>query len=160
MSNKTIYFAIKTALLSILLIPGGAYGMAFLNPLKACTFSEMKIKITLDGSPAAGAKITRSIDWKEEKTDIFTSDKEGNVLLPAEFESSITQVLPVEFISSQSINVEYENRSYLIWIYAKRNPAENFEMNGNPINLACELTDEPKTERKFKSALKTSCKFL
>jgi len=134
--------------------------MAFLNPLKACTFSEMKIKITLNGKPASGAKIIRTVDWKDEQVDFFTSDEGGNIDLPAKFESSFTQVLPVEFISSQSINVEYENNNYLIWIYAKRNPGENSEMNGNPINLSCELSDEPKTERKFKSAVKTSCKFI
>ncbi|WP_444923644.1 DUF6795 domain-containing protein [Microbulbifer sp. DLAB2-AF] len=156
--NSQIYIVLITFFLP--LISGGANAMAFLNPLKACTFSEMKIRLTLDGKPAVGAKITRSVDWKDEKIDFFTSDGEGNVKLPAKFESSVTQVLPVEFISSQSINVEYENKNYLIWIYAKRNPGENSEMNGNPINLSCELTDEPKTERKFKSALKTSCKFL
>ncbi|GAA5443482.1 hypothetical protein Misp06_01659 [Microbulbifer sp. NBRC 101763] len=134
--------------------------MAFLNPLKACTFSEMKIRLTLNGEPAVGAKIIRTIDWKDEQIDLFTSDEDGNVDLPAKFENSFTQVLPVEFISSQSINVEYENNNYLIWIYAKRNPGENSEMNGDPINLSCELSDEPKTERKFKSAVKTSCKFI
>ncbi|MFA0814000.1 DUF6795 domain-containing protein [Microbulbifer epialgicus] len=134
--------------------------MAFLNPLKACTFSEMKIRLTLNGEPAVGAKVIRTIDWKDEQVDFYTSDEDGNIDLPAKFESSFTQVLPVEFISSQSINVEYENNNYLIWIYAKRNPGENSEMNGDPINLSCELSDEPKTERKFKSAVKTSCKFI
>lgn len=133
--------------------------MSFLNPLKACTFSEMKIQLTLNGEPAAGAKIIRTINWKEEITDTYFTDDSGFIELPAAYGSSFTQVLPVEFVSSQTIHVEYKDRDYKIWIYAKRNPGENSELKGEPFDLSCELLDEPKTERAFNSILKTSCKF-
>ncbi|MFS1525020.1 DUF6795 domain-containing protein [Microbulbifer sp. 2304DJ12-6] len=134
--------------------------MTFSNPLKACTFSEMNLSITLNGKPAAGAKVIRLVDWKTESVDTFMADDSGKVQLPAKFESSITQVLPVEFVSSQVINVQYMDQTYKIWVYAKRNPKENSELAGKSFSLTCELLDDPKTERAFNSLLKTSCKFI
>lgn len=143
----------------IALIPNSGNTMTSLNPFKACTFSEMKLHLTLDGEPVSDAKVTRTVNWKKEIVDTFSTDNNGEVQLPALHESSVTQVLPVEFISSQVINVRYEDSDYKIWVYAKRDPAENFEMNGNPLELTCELSDEPTTERAFDSIVKTSCKW-
>jgi len=154
-STKTFYGL--TFFLLLFSISG--YAMTFLNPLKACTFSEMQIRLTLDGKPASGAKIVRSVNWKKEIIDTFTADEGGVVNLPAMYDSSITQALPVEFVSSQVINVEYENKEYKIWVYAKRDPGENSELGGQPFNMTCELTDEAKIERVFDSILKTSCKW-
>ncbi|WP_346840224.1 DUF6795 domain-containing protein [Microbulbifer sp. SAOS-129_SWC] len=146
-------------LLLLFYIPVQGNAMAFLNPFKACTFSEMQLKLTANGEPAAGAKVIRSVNWKEEIVDTFTADDSGRVELPATHESSITQVMPVEFVSSQVINVEYDGKNYKIWVYAKRDPGENSEQNGKPFELACELSDEPKIQRVFDSILKTSCTF-
>lgn len=140
-------------------IPALGNAMSSLNPFKACTFSEMKLQLTLDGKPADGAKVIRTVNWKEEIVDTFKADESGTVQLPAMHESSITQVLPVEFVASQVINVQYKDKDYKIWVYAKRNPAENFEMSGEPLEMSCELSDEPKTERAFDSIVKTSCKW-
>ncbi|WNZ56689.1 hypothetical protein QT397_04810 [Microbulbifer sp. MKSA007] len=151
----------KLFLISFLLIaisPGGTNAMASFNPFKACTFSEMKIKLTLNGEPVSGAKITRSIQWQKEWIDTFTSDEDGIAVLPAKFSNSLTQVLPVEFVVSQAIDVSYENKNYEVWVYAKRSPGENSEM-GKPLNLTCELTDETRLEEIFDSALLTSCQF-
>ncbi|WP_413664123.1 DUF6795 domain-containing protein [Microbulbifer sp. CNSA002] len=152
----------KLFLISFLLIaisPGGTNAMASFNPFKACTFSEMKIKLTLNGEPVSGAKITRSIQWQKEWIDTFTSDEDGVAILPSKFASSLTQVLPVEFVSAQKITVEHNDHSYKIWVYAKRHPEENSELDGKPFNLTCELSDELQLEEVFDSYLKTSCKF-
>ncbi|MCW8128693.1 DUF6795 domain-containing protein, partial [Microbulbifer halophilus] len=143
----------------IALIPVSGNTMSSLNPFKACTFSEMKLRLTLDGKPADGAKVTRTVNWKEEVVDTFKADENGTVQLPAMYESSVTQVLPVEFVSSQVISVQYQEKDYKIWVYAKRDPAENFEMSGSPLELDCELSDDPKTERAFDSIVKTSCQW-
>ncbi|WP_444929367.1 DUF6795 domain-containing protein [Microbulbifer sp. SSSA002] len=132
--------------------------MISFNPFKAYTFSEMKIKLTFNGEPISGAKIKRSIRWKKEWIDTFTSDKDGVVVLPPKFSNSLTQILPIEFIASQTINVSYKDKDYEIWIYAKRNPAENSE-TGKPLNLTCELTDKQRLEEVFGSLLLTSCQF-
>ncbi|MFC4875352.1 DUF6795 domain-containing protein [Microbulbifer halophilus] len=64
--------------------------MASLNPFKACTFSETKLQLTLDGEPAAGAVIIRTVKWREKAVDTAMADKGGTVQLPAMYESSIT----------------------------------------------------------------------
>ncbi|WP_444892611.1 DUF6795 domain-containing protein [Microbulbifer sp. JMSA004] len=158
MHKKYIFNLFSIFFLLILVSPGGTYAMASFNPFKACTFSEMKIKLTLNGKPISGAQITRSIQWQKEWVDTFTSDEDGVAVLPAKFSNSLTQVLPVEFVVSQAIDVNYEDKNYEIWVYAKRNPGENSEM-GKPFNLTCELTDETRLEEVFDSALLTSCQF-
>ncbi|WP_407661774.1 DUF6795 domain-containing protein [Microbulbifer donghaiensis] len=57
------------------------------------------------------------------------------------YESSITKLLPMEFISAQTIAVHHNDQEYKIWIYAKRQPKKNFELDGQPIKLTCELSD-------------------
>jgi hypothetical protein len=131
--------------------------MNSLNPFRACTFSQMQLTLTLNTKPVSGAKIIRTVHWKSKKTDTFTSDQHGHVELPATYQSSITQMLPVEFLSSQVITVEHEGREYKIWVYAKRDPGGNIEFSGKPIRLTCELSDEPSTKRAFGSVVKTAC---
>lgn len=156
---RIIRFASCFLLVSVTLFPLMGQTMASMNPFKACTFSEMKIRLTLDGEPVTGAKVTRTVNWKKEIVDTFRSDSSGFVELPAMFESSVTQVLPVEFVSSQVINVEYKDKDYKIWVYAKRNPEKNYEFDGKPIEMRCELSDTAETQRAFNSVLKTSCKW-
>lgn len=141
------------------IFPGLGIAMSSLNPLKACTFSEMEISLTLDGEPAGGATVIRTVNWRNEKTDTFTADDAGQVVLPAMYESSITQVLPIEFVSAQTIVVRHNEQEYKIWIYAKRKPEKNFEFDGQPIKLTCELSENPVTERAFGSVVKTACKW-
>lgn len=145
--------------LLILIFPGLGNAMSSFNPLKACIFSDMHINLTLDGKPASGAKVVRTVNWKNEITDTFTADEAGQVDLPAMYQSSITQALPVEFVSAQVIKVQYEDEEYKIWVYAKRDPAENVEFDGRPIQLTCELSEEPTTSRAFGSVVKTACKW-
>ncbi|WP_444929366.1 DUF6795 domain-containing protein [Microbulbifer sp. SSSA002] len=154
-------YSLKLLMISSLLIsilPEETNAMAPFNPFKACIFSEIKIKLTLNGEPAAGAEIIRSIEWKQEWVDTFTADKEGFAILPAKFSNSLTQILPIEFVASQAIDVNYENKTYEVWVYAKRNPNKNSE-TGKPLNLTCELTDKTRLEEVFGSALLTSCQF-
>lgn len=87
------------------------------------------------------------------------ADKSGTVQLSAMYQSSITQILPVEFVSSQVISVQYQNQDYTIWVYAKRSPLRNSEMNGDALELFCELSDRAKTQTAFDSVVKTSCKW-
>ncbi|MCX2795567.1 hypothetical protein OQJ68_00600 [Microbulbifer thermotolerans] len=131
--------------------------MTFLNPLKACTFSEMNIQITLDGEPAKGAEVIRLVKWKKEKIDNFTADEEGRVELPAMFESSTTNLLPMEFVATQLITVKYKGKEYEIWNYAKRKPEKNFELEGKPFSLKCELSKEDELHEVFSSLLVTQC---
>ncbi|WP_410174038.1 DUF6795 domain-containing protein [Microbulbifer thermotolerans] len=74
------------------------------------------------------------------------------------YDISFAKIFPIEFVSSQLIKVIHNDNEYKIWVYAKRNPGENFGMNGESFNLSCELSDKLRTERMFDSILKTSCR--
>ncbi|MFV8780921.1 DUF6795 domain-containing protein [Microbulbifer sp. SA54] len=150
---KWIFIAIMTTVSCSK--PGVA--MSGSNPMRSCTFSEMHIAIQLDGKPANGAKVTRTVDWRKEIVDEFNADENGEVTLPAQFETSFTKFLPMEFVSSQYITVEFDDKEYVIWNYAKREAALNSEMNGKPLKLVCELSNEAKTQRAFGSILSTPC---
>ncbi|MCA0900318.1 MULTISPECIES: DUF4198 domain-containing protein [Microbulbifer] len=148
---------IFTVVLIILALPWPGAAMSNLNPLKACTFSEMQISLFFDGKPATGAKITRTIEWRKEHVDEFTADGNGQVTLPAEFENYYLKFFPMEFVSAQFLTVQYEGKEYEIWNYAKRKTELNSEMDGEPLKLSCELTSESITTRAFGSILGTRC---
>ncbi|WP_237567767.1 DUF6795 domain-containing protein [Microbulbifer hydrolyticus] len=151
------FFIILITALLILSLPWPGAAMSKMNPLKACTFSEMEISILFKGEPAKGATITRTIEWKKEHTDQFTADDNGRVTLPAEFENHLLKAFPMEFVAAQYVTVQYEGEEYEIWNYAKRDAEFNSEMQGSPLRLTCELTDESKTQRAFGSILGTRC---
>lgn len=153
---QKIFIALPTALL-ILSLPWPGAAMSKMNPLKACTFSEMEISLLFKGKPASGAKITRKIEWKEERTDQFTTDDNGRATLPAEFENHLLKAFPMEFVSAQHLTVQFDGEEYEIWNYAKRDADLNSEMHGAPLQLTCELTSESKTQRAFGSVLGTRC---
>ncbi|WP_299005090.1 DUF6795 domain-containing protein [uncultured Shewanella sp.] len=113
----------------------------------------------MNGQAASGAIITRSIQWRKEWLDTFIADEVGMVYLPAKVSYSLTQVLPVEFLSAQKITVEYQGRSYKVWVYAKRDPVENSELKGKVLQLRCELSDELVGQTLLEPYLKTSCQF-
>jgi len=148
---------LRNVLLLVLITPQLGYAMNIFNPFKACTFSQMQLTLTHNNQPASSAEVIRSVNWKNEKVDTFTTDEDGYVELPAMYQSSITQILPIEFIVAHVITVRYEGQEYKVWVYAKRDSRENNEFNGEPIKLRCELTHEPTTKRAFRSMVKTAC---
>ena len=44
-----------------------------------------------------------------------------------------------------------------MWFTTKREAEENAELNGQPLKLTCELTDEPRFDRNYRAAIKTIC---
>ncbi|QIL90755.1 hypothetical protein GNX18_14010 [Microbulbifer sp. SH-1] len=125
---------------------------------KAYTFSEMRLEITYQGKPAAGAIVKRRIKWQRERLDEFFTDSNGVVVLPQVRERSITQFFPSQFISSQLISVNFRNQNFEVWSYVKIQPDKNSEMGGYPLNLECELTRESKLDEEFDTLMITNCK--
>ncbi|WP_460804417.1 DUF6795 domain-containing protein [Microbulbifer agarilyticus] len=134
--------------------------MAILDIGKAYIFSEINLSITHKGKPAANAKITRIVEWQKEKVDVFTTDDHGQAALPALKERSLNQLLPVQFVAAQVVNVEFQGEKYEIWVNSKMSPAENAELGGIPLNLACELTQEAVPIEELDSVLVTSCRWV
>lgn len=110
---------------------------------KACVFSQVEGVVTKNGQPVAGAKVQRIANWQSEVSDATTTNEKGEFSFPAQYERSIMGVLPFEFVAYQKITLNLEGQDYLIWESNKRSEEENAELEGKPIQLACELNDEP-----------------
>jgi len=112
---------------------------------KVCLFSKMSGVITLDGKPAAHARLVRTANRDGDVIDEATTNEKGYFEFPAMFERTITKYLPQEFVASQKIIAHTKDRQYEIWTSIKRNPKENTESKGKPLVISCELNSEEKT---------------
>ncbi|WP_237444745.1 DUF6795 domain-containing protein [Sinobacterium norvegicum] len=124
---------------------------------KSCVFSPASGVLTLNGQPISNAKITRMVEWQKTETDETTTDENGYFQMPGLYHRSATSLMPVEFVASQSLVVEYEGQEYKIWSGVKRSSEENAELGGAELRLSCELTDELKTIRHGASLLRSNC---
>ena len=124
---------------------------------KAYTFSEMRLAITYQGTPAKDARVVRIVEWQRERVDEFRTDEHGVVTLPQVRERSIIQYFPAEFVTAQVVDVYFDNREFRIWLNSKRDPAENAELRGQPLDLRCELTDAERLVDADRMMLVTNC---
>lgn len=124
-----------------------------------CVFSAMEGTITFQGKPAVGAKVALIVRWKDEKgeTETTVTDEKGRFSLPV-MNRVLRQLFPAEFVAHQSIFVHYQGQEYQIWGMGKHDEGEEYgELGGVPINLRCELTDEPVPVEAKGGLLVTSC---
>ncbi|UZJ45655.1 DUF4198 domain-containing protein [Marinimicrobium sp. C6131] len=125
---------------------------------KVCVFSEFKARVTVNGEPLKNAVVIRRWEWLEPQQDRTTTDENGYFTFPAAFERSImNRALPIELVIAQGIYVETEGEVKKIWSNSKREPEENAELGGQPINLSCELTNDMKITRQYGSIMNTLC---
>lgn len=125
---------------------------------KVCVFSKVKARITVNGEPLKNTVVIRKWEWRELRQDRTTTDENGYFTLPAVFERSIVnRALPIELVIAQGIYVETEGEVKKIWSNSKREPEENAELGGQPINLSCELTNDMKITRQYGSIMNTLC---
>ena len=131
--------------------------MSFFDIGKACVFSQVKGRVTYEGKPAAGAKIVRKAKWQKPASDEAVADAEGKFEFPAMYQRSAVKLIPAEFVVSQELTVIYNDKEYGIWHTTKREPEEDTELNGKPLNFQCELTDEPRFDHSYRASIKTIC---
>ena len=114
-----------------------------------CLFSAISGTITLNGKPAAGAKLIRTTGKAHthgQLVDDTTTNDQGQFEMPGVFERVLlAKFLPMEFVAAQEIVVEYDGVTYKMWAGVKREREVNSESSGRPLVVACELTDEPKS---------------
>lgn len=126
---------------------------------KVCTFSEVKAKVTYNGKPAIGAKVTQITKFKSAVENHTSTDEAGIFAFPATYEKSFKKLLPMEIVISQQILIDYNGETFEVWANGKMNTEENSELGGIPINLTCELTDAPETHRTAGSLVLTNCRW-
>lgn len=125
---------------------------------KVCVFSEVTARVTVKGEPLKNAVIIRKWEWRELQQDKTTTDENGYFTFPAVFERSImNRALPIELVIAQGLYVEIDGEIKKIWSNSKREPEQNAELGGQPINLSCELTDEMRITRQYGSIMNTLC---
>ena len=130
-------------LLAVAFAGCGGTKMTKTGPLKACVFSQVDARMTLNGEPVVGARILREWEWQKKKQDETVTDSDGKFSFPAVYESSPTRLFPSEFNVSQFLTVFYQGEEFAFWVTNKREVEENVELGGLPLNLNCELSDEP-----------------
>jgi hypothetical protein len=136
---------IVTALFITFLAISTVNAMSLFDAGPICTFSSVRAKVT---------RITR---FKDTVTDVTSTDDSGAFSFPANFSRSVKKFLPMETVITQQILVNYQGKSYEIWANGKMNSEEDSELGGLPIDLSCELTEEPRTFRSSGSLILTNC---
>ena len=107
-----------------------------------CTFSAISGHILNQGKPVVNAKVIRTTDWKNKKTDEVITDGNGYFDMPAIYESSLASVLPMEFVVAQTIAVVVDGEPVDFWTGVKRKKDENSEGQGEAPVVSCELSNE------------------
>ena len=116
--------------------------MSIFTPKGACVFSEVKGVLLKDGQPLAGIKVTRWGNWKDEFEEEVITDENGSFYFPDVYQKSIRSLLPLEFSASQTLKATIGDEEDIFWGYAKREPEKNAELDGKPITLVCDLSNE------------------
>lgn len=124
---------------------------------KVCVFSAVKAKLTRNGEPLKHVQVIRRWEWNELKEDATTTDESGNFEFSAIYEKSLTRLLPVELVVAQGLYVVDNAEERKVWSNSKREPEENAEFNGQPIEITCELTHEMAIHKEFGSRMRTLC---
>lgn len=101
--------------------------MPLINPTKACVFSAVKARLTMNGEPLKNVTVIRRWEWRQLKEESTTTDENGFFRLPAIFESSITRMLPIELVIAQGLYLIVDGEERKLWSNSKRTPEENAE---------------------------------
>lgn len=130
------------------------------NVAKANLFSSVNGVLTLNGSPLAGVTVNRSVRWRDEDhTDSAVTDKDGRYAFPALMSSGSIPRLPAEFNAFQKMTVDHGGEEVLIWETVKAEPMENAELEGQPMTLTCEVSEEPRFEHLLLNSIETRCRW-
>src|SRR5690554_4576935 len=113
---------------------------------KLYLMSEISGTITLNGEPAAGAKLKRIVSKaysRSELTDEAVTDANGYFSMPAVTQRKFVQkIFPMEFVVPSLIFVTYQGQEYKIWSSTKREPEKNTENRGQALVVQCELAND------------------
>jgi hypothetical protein len=151
---------VVSVILVMLAFEGVSMSLFKNNEEEVVLFTKMEGHITYKGKPVSNAKIERRVNWKDDigEKDYFETDDKGYFLLP-EIRENITLSGFTQFVVGQEIKVFFNNKEIYIWSMGKRSKYKYGELDGNPMNFRCELTDEDKPMRLKNGLLMTKCKW-
>ncbi len=123
----------------------------------ACTFSAISGHIYNHGKPIGNSRVIRTTDWQKKKIDETVTDENGYFEMPALYESSVANILPMEFVVSQTIDVVVDGEKFEFWSGVKRSKNENTEGQGRPPIVRCELSEKRKSIMFDRQIFMTKC---
>lgn len=128
--------------------------------VEAVLFSPLEGQLTLNGKPAANAKIKLWYAWEDKKGSTFhyIADENGFFKIP-KHSAMYKPFFLAQLVISQEITVEFEELTYQIWQGSKQNPSEFAELGLQPKNIVCEMTNEQAIVRGVSSIAATTCKW-
>ncbi len=151
---KTVLFLVLSVFSTVVM------SMSIMNAGKSCVFSSVDVVVTRSGVPVSGAEVVRTSEWQKEQVETTTTDDRGHFTFPALYHASVSKFVPFsEFVASQSIVVKVDGEEYEIWANGKRDPKENSEFGGQPIQLTCELSEDVRLVEDFDTLLVTNCRW-
>jgi hypothetical protein len=116
-------------------------------------FSEVRGTVLLDGKPVQGAQLVQRVRWSD-KADknpvrLTLTDEHGAFHFPAiERKAGLLRLIPAQPTMLQTLLIRYHDEEYIAWQHSKGSYEPNTELDGQPINLVCELTRQPDFEGK------------
>ena len=134
-----------------------AQAMSILDAGKVCVFSQIEGRLTRDGEALHNTTVIRRWEWNSMKEDSTITDENGYFEFPSVYERSISRFMPVELVIGQGLYVVESGGETQIWSNSKREPEENAELDGRPLKLVCEMTNEMALHEEFSSLLLTLC---
>src|SRR5690554_605838 len=141
-------------------IKGVAMSMFSESEQEVILFSPIEGVITYEGRPAVGAKVARTVSWKDSKgeTETTVTNEIGRFSFSPK-KDSFKHNSVVQFVAHQQIFVVFEGKEYQIWGNGKLEKEEYAEFGGKPKNLRCELTQEPDRVDTKNGWVVTSCQW-
>lgn len=127
---------------------------------ETCVFSEVRVRLLLDGNPVINKKVIRQWEWNKRRSDQSITDEQGYASFPAVYEASVSRLLPTELVIGQQLSVELDGGEKVFWTNSKREPEENAEYGGAASNLICDLSDEERLIEDYGSLMVTMCRLV
>jgi hypothetical protein len=135
------FAAFAVATLAVLF---GSDAMALFS--KKVLFSRVEGQVLLNGEPVAGAEILQraQLAGNEPIRASARTDTTGHFTLDEITRSGrMIDLLPTEVVVTQSISISHGNKEHEGWLHTKRNYDRNGELDGKPLQLVCELSEQP-----------------
>ncbi|HET7561224.1 MAG TPA: DUF6795 domain-containing protein [Rhodanobacteraceae bacterium] len=124
-------------------------GCAMGAPKSWVLFSEAHGTVLMHGKPVAGAEVVETArisgDDAKNRVQRFVTGPDGKFHFPAMVKQLglLWRMLPGQPVVNQSIVITFEGVDYAGWKHGKLTFTENTELDGQPLDFLCELTDKP-----------------
>lgn len=131
--------AIVLAVAIVSITGGGKMAKVFL-------FSRVVGVALFHGKPAEGAEIERTCDWAwggKVIVDKTIAGPDGGFQFPVVKRMMLLgSILPHQPVITQTINIQYQGKTYKAWAHTKMDYEKNSELRGSPIVVTCHLERE------------------